>query len=133
MLHNYGLFVVAIVDCSVRVGGIGTHSCAIGLHEEFSLNDVAFFLGDRKLNNETSSYNDIESATAVPLTFTTQKNGHKNEVIAHARSGDPLCCLVTTAARQFLVHRRHRRHRNLPYEWTIKLAVYYNSRGVKVL
>ena len=56
----------------------------------FSLNDVAFFLGDRKLNNETSSYNDIESATAVPLTFTTQKNGHKNEFIAHAKSGDPL-------------------------------------------
>lgn len=43
-----------------------------------------------------------------------------------------MCCPVTSIARQLLVHRRHRRHRNLPYDGTIKLASYYNSRGVKV-
>ena len=34
MLHNYGFFVVVIVYCGIHAGGISTHSCVIGLHEE---------------------------------------------------------------------------------------------------
>ena len=100
--------------------------------QAFALDDVAFFLGSRKLNNDLSPDHEIEAATAVNLTFTTQKNGDRGDVIAHARSGDPLCCPVTSTVRQFMVHRREFRRRRVPYNGKIKLASYYNLHNVRV-
>ena len=66
--------------------------------QAFHLKDVTFFLGSRQLHNELSPNHNIVAAMAVTLTFTTQKNGVKGKVIAHACCGDPLCCLVTPAS-----------------------------------
>ena len=53
------IFCIAFFFCLRPVEYTGTTSD----DQLFSLlNDVAFFLGDRKLNNETPSDNDIESA-----------------------------------------------------------------------
>jgi hypothetical protein len=59
--------------------------------QAFSLDDILFHLGDRMLNNTSSSDHKIEAATAVKYTFTTQKNGDRGTIIAHARSGDNVC------------------------------------------
>lgn len=100
--------------------------------QAFALEDVVFFLGQRRLYNETASDHDIENATAVHLIFTTQKNGIKGDVIAHARSRDPYCCPVTSLSRQFMSHRKEFRRRDVPYDGTVKLATYYNLRNVRV-
>ena len=96
--------------------------------QAFSLNDVTFFIGPRRLNTELASDAEILAATSIHLTFTTQKNGIKGDVIAHSRSGDPLCCPVTAVIRQFLLHRLHTQH----HDGTLKLASYYNSNNVNV-
>lgn len=100
--------------------------------QAFALEDVAVFLGARRLNNALSSDAEIEAATAVHLVFTTQKNGDKNEAVAHARSNDPLCCPVTSVTRQLLLHRQEFRRRGVPYDGKVKLATYYNDRQVRV-
>ena len=89
-------------------------------------------LSHSKLNNDLSPDHEIENATAINLMFTTQKNGDKGDVIAHARSSDPLCCSVTSTACQFMVHCREFRCRRVPYNGRIKLASYYNLRNVHV-
>ena len=100
--------------------------------QAFALEDVSFFLGTRRLNNALSPDHEIEAATAIQLTFTTQKNGDKGDVIAHATSGDPRCCTVLSTVRQFMVHRREFCRRNLPYDGKVKLASYYNHRNIRV-
>lgn len=100
--------------------------------QAFSLEDVTLYLGDRRLHNDLSPDHEIEAATSVTYLFTEQKNGDKGEIIAHARSGDSLCCPVTATIRQLMIHKREFRRRNLPYDGRIKLASYYNSRHVRV-
>ena len=43
-----------------------------------------------------------------------------------------LCCPVKAMIRQMLLHRKERHKRNKPYDGTVKLASYYNSKGVNV-
>eukprot|EP00536_Pseudo-nitzschia_multiseries_P014702 jgi/Psemu1/39837/gm1.39837_g len=45
----------------------------------------------------TSIHELLAATTSVTLTFITQKNGDKGEVVAHARSGDSLCCPVSAS------------------------------------
>lgn len=96
--------------------------------QAFALDDISFFLGDRKLNNSSSTDHEISAATAVKYLFTTQKNGDKGVVIAHARSGDDVCCPVISTIQIFLTHRREFRRQNSPYNGKLKLASYYNSK-----
>ena len=56
----------------------------------------------------------IQAATAVSLTFTTQKNGVKGEVISHGRSGHPLVCPVLAIARRVLYLRSIAPDPNIP-------------------
>ena len=100
--------------------------------QAFSLEDISFHLGDRMLNNISSPDHEIEAATAVKYTFTTQKNGDKGTIIAHARSGDNVCCPVLSTIQLFLIHRREFRRKNVPYDGKLKLASYYNSKHVNV-
>jgi hypothetical protein len=51
---------------------------------------------------------EIKSATSVSYTFTTQKNGNRNEKLVHVLSGDPWCCPVKATVRCVLLHRRHK-------------------------
>eukprot|EP00536_Pseudo-nitzschia_multiseries_P018248 jgi/Psemu1/228269/e_gw1.2301.1.1 len=67
-----------------------------------------------------------------PLTFTTQKNGDKGEVVAHARSGDSLCYPVAACARQVLHLRCCCPHSSSPFSPSLKLASYFDN-GVLTL
>ena len=100
--------------------------------QAFALDDVAVFIGSKRLDNEFCSDLELAAATHTTYCFTEQKNQHKGDVIAHATSGDMLCCPVKATIRQMLLHRKERRKRNKPYDGTVKLASYYNSKGVNV-
>jgi hypothetical protein len=100
--------------------------------QAFSLDDISFHLGDRRLNNVSSPDHEIEAATAVKYTFTTQKNGDRGTVIAHARSGDNVCCPVLSTIQQFMTHRLEFRRKNIPYNGKLKLASYYNPKQINV-
>jgi len=73
----------------------------------FTLTDVCFYTGDTFLNHETSTDRQLLAATRVTLTFTTQKNGVRGEVIGLCRSGDPTVCPVLAAARRVIYLRSH--------------------------
>ena len=64
--------------------------------------------------------------------FTEQKKQHKGDVTAHTASGDMLCCPVKATVRQFMIHRKERCRPNKPYNGKVKLASYYNSKGMNV-
>eukprot|EP00536_Pseudo-nitzschia_multiseries_P008390 jgi/Psemu1/20308/gm1.20308_g len=59
--------------------------------QAFLLQDVSFYLGSRILPH-VGPVHELQAATSVTLTFTTQTNGDTGKVVAHARSGDSLCC-----------------------------------------
>ena len=101
--------------------------------QAFALDDVAVFIGSRRLDNEFCSDLELAAATHTTYCFTEHKNQHKGDVIAHATSGDMLCCPVkATIRQQMLLHRKERRKRSKPYDGTVKLASYYNSKGVNI-
>lgn len=70
----------------------------------FTLADIGLHVGNRRLDLFTAPAHDILAATAASYTFTTQKNGTRNETITHGRSGDPYCCPVTATIRLVLYH-----------------------------
>ena len=90
--------------------------------QAFALDAIAFFLGSQRLHNALSTDHELEAATSMQLTFTTQKNGIRGDVIAHSRSRDPLCCPVTATLRQFMLHRHE----------SLRTTTYYNSHHVRV-
>ena len=62
--------------------------------QAFALEDITFYIGLRRLDNETCTDLELEAATQTTYCFTKQKNQHNSDVIAHATSGDMLCCPV---------------------------------------
>jgi len=74
----------------------------------FRLVDVTITQGDRHLDLLHASDADLLAGSGVSLTFTTQKNGVRGEVVHHGRSGDPTLCPVLAVARRIL-HLRGRR------------------------
>ena len=50
---------------------------------------------------------DLQAANFVTLTFTTQKNGIRDEKIGHNASGDPLLCPKVALLRRVLCLRAH--------------------------
>jgi len=73
----------------------------------FTLADVSLYTGDIYLPPETSSELQLLAATRVTLTFTTQKNGVRGEVIGLCRSGNATVCPVLAAARRVIYLRSH--------------------------
>ncbi|VEU43031.1 unnamed protein product, partial [Pseudo-nitzschia multistriata] len=108
---------------------LGEYTGTTSDDQAFTLQDLAFFIGARRLHSATASDAEISAATSIQLTFTTQKNGVKGDVIAHSRSGDPLCCPVTASIRQFLLHRNASNH---GYDGRLPLASYYNQHHTNV-
>ena len=100
--------------------------------QAFAIADLTLFLGEKRLCNATSPDAEILAATAMHLTFTTQKNGDKGTVVAHALSGHILCCPVRSAIRQLTVHRLEATSLPTPLCLSTKLATYYNSNHVNV-
>jgi hypothetical protein len=60
----------------------------------FRLQDVKLYIGHRRLDTMLCSEAEVHGATSVSYTFTTQKNGMRNEKIVHDLSGTGLCCPV---------------------------------------
>ena len=80
-----------------------------GTNSEMSLFyfcDVQLFVGGRHLQLQTAPEVEIQSATFATLTFTTQKNGVRGEVIGLSRSVNlQLCPVLSTICR--ILHLRH--------------------------
>lgn len=75
--------------------------------DPFRLQDVQLFIGPTRLNLATASTEQLRQARFASLTFTTQKNGVRGEVIGLACSGDPYLCPVKALIRRVLYLRQH--------------------------
>jgi hypothetical protein len=75
--------------------------------DPFRLEDVQLFIGDTRLPLMTAPESELRLARFASLTFTTQKNGVRGEVIGLACSGDPYLCPVQAIIRRVLYLRRH--------------------------
>ena len=73
----------------------------------FRLQDVQFWIGSRALSALTCPPSDLLASTFVCLTFTSQKNGVRNETIGHGRSGHPHLCPVHALALRVIALRTH--------------------------
>ena len=69
-------------------------------NSQFTSADVKLYIGRCLLNHGYASAADLHAATSVSLTFTTQKNGVKGEVITHGRSGHDYACPVKAIVRR---------------------------------
>jgi hypothetical protein len=68
----------------------------------FRLCDVTFRTGLVEMNAATHDTQHLLTATAVTLTYTTQKNGVRGEKIMHGRSNHPYACPVLAILRRVL-------------------------------
>lgn len=68
----------------------------------FCIRDVGLWINKAPLQYLTASVDDLLAVTFVSLTFVTQKNGNKGEVVGHGRSGHPSACPVRTIIRRLL-------------------------------
>jgi hypothetical protein len=73
----------------------------------FRMQDVQLFIGQHRLDLVNAADADLLAATSATLTFTTQKNGVRGEVVLHGRSGCLLCCPVTAIVRRTRCLRMH--------------------------
>jgi hypothetical protein len=71
----------------------------------FRLRDVQLWIGSRAVDTLHGPEADLQASTFVTLTFTTQKNGVRNERIGHGRSGHPSLCPVHTVILRVLALR----------------------------
>jgi hypothetical protein len=70
--------------------------CSSSESHPFRLCDVQLFIGNDRLNPLTCDLADLDRVTFVTLTFTTQKNGVRGEIIGHARSSHLYACPVVS-------------------------------------
>jgi hypothetical protein len=87
----------------------------------FTLQDVQLWIGQQRFLATTIPIQDLSRVTFVALTFTTQKNGVRGEVIGLGRSSNPVLCPVIAATRRIA----HLRTCRAPA--TTPLATYYLS------
>ena len=73
----------------------GTDSC-----RPFRFQDVAPYVGPRRLDPLTASLAELNAATFVSLTFTNQKNAVPGETIGLGRTGHPIACAIKALARR---------------------------------
>jgi hypothetical protein len=85
----------------------------------FTLYDVQCWIGHQRMLATEIPIADLSRVTFITLTFTTQKNGVRGEVIGLGRSGNPVLCPVLAATRRIAHLRTHNAPANSP------LAVYY--------
>jgi hypothetical protein len=66
----------------------------------FRIQDVKLYIDTKELQIYQASPLEFSNVTSVSLTFTTQKNGVKGEVISHGLSGDLLVCPCRATVRR---------------------------------
>jgi hypothetical protein len=94
----------------------------------FTLQDVQCWIGQQRFLATAIPLDDLPRVTFVALTFTTQKNGVRGEVIGLSRSGNPTLCPVTALTRRIAHLRAHHAPPTQP------LASYYdNSPSVTLI
>jgi hypothetical protein len=87
----------------------------------FCMQDVSLYIGDRRLDTMSASYAELEAATYVAYTFTTQKNGKCGEKMIHSRSSNALCCPIYASIRRIKNIRLHGAKSTAP------IASYYHG------
>jgi hypothetical protein len=91
----------------------------------FCIEDVALYIQDLGLDSKKTAAE--KAAYVVAYTFTTHKNGRRNEKLVHGRSGDSVCCPVRVTAHHILYQCLHKFKSSTP------LAAYYqNARRVPI-
>ena len=73
----------------------------------FLFEDIQLFRGEQHLDTATAPIATLQMATFATLTFITQKNGVRGEVIGLGRSGCPSLCPVTSLIRRIVHLRLH--------------------------
>jgi hypothetical protein len=95
----------------------------------FLFENVQLFIGPtHRLDLRTATPLQLQQATFATLTFADQKNGVKDEVVGHARSGDPYLCPVLTLVRRII----HLRAHHAPIKTPLATA-YQHQRPVAIL
>lgn len=89
----------------------------------FRLIDLRLAVGNHYVNLATAADADLDATTFASLTFTTQKNGVRGEVLALGRSGHPHLCPVLAAVRRV----KHLRRFNA--DPTTPLAMYFENNA----
>ncbi|WP_317201512.1 hypothetical protein [Janthinobacterium sp.] len=87
--------------------GEHTHPPTTAANQPFRLMDVTFRYGNQNLPADTANIDQLTFATFATLTFTTQKNAVRNEIVGHARSGHSTTCPVAALIRRTLHLRAH--------------------------
>jgi hypothetical protein len=93
---------------------LGEYTGTISNDTSFCLQEVELHVHDRLLDTLTATLDDLTATTTLFLTFTTQKNGTKGEVIMHGLSGDTLACPIKAAVRRLLHLRLHKPSKSTP-------------------
>jgi hypothetical protein len=88
--------------------------CMSSESHPFRLCDVQLFVNNDRLDILTCPLEALSLSTFATLTFTTQKNGVRDEVIGHARSGHTSGCPVLVIVRRILHLRRHQAPASTP-------------------
>lgn len=113
-------FIAQNSSCALTIAGVdmiiiafffllrpGEYTASSSDTTPFTLQDVQLFIGGRRLNLLTDPPALLLEARFASLTFTTQKNGVRGEVIGLGRSGDPYLCPVIALARRVIHLRAH--------------------------
>jgi hypothetical protein len=78
------------------------------------LKHVTFFREEQRLHTLQSPLLLLHQATHVSLTFDTQKNRNRGEIVGHGRSGHPIACPTATLLRRVTYLRSHPAALNTP-------------------
>jgi hypothetical protein len=85
------------------------------------MQDVSFYIGAIHLDTMSASPADLQAATSVAYTFTTQKNGKRGENMIHSHSANALCCPVCASIQRVKHLRLHGDKSTAP------IAAYYRG------
>ena len=66
------------------------------------------------LTYETIGGAELDNATSVALTFTTQKNSMKGKVTRNGMTGDPCTCPVRAVVQRLQYHKEYQRQPDMP-------------------
>jgi hypothetical protein len=102
----------------------GKYTKPTGDNAPFRLEDVTLYVGNRRILDALATEDDLNCVTFLTLTFTTQKNAVRGEVIGLGLSGDPFICPVQSIASRV----RHLRQHNAPP--ATPLCTYYTDNKV---
>jgi len=74
----------------------------------FRLRDIHVYRNQQRLDYASAPQHHLQTATAVALEFTNQKNGVRGELVGLRRSGHPTLCPVVAIVNRLLHFRLHR-------------------------